>query len=340
MAHVGTKQKLVAAGSAFIVLILYMAVVFVANDDPSVPIKVFSEIQEDPEQNFYGQWDRNTDEEIKLYPFLQLVKFDAIEGTAAMRVFPFPGESWGRSLWSSFEPDRTFTVNVDSVGSVPLGEDSGNCSEFEAGFVYGACDYILDVPARDDMGTKSISYYPFDKYIVPFAMEARIGDGKTYEDEKNWEYLAVRPVEYTGRVGDFQAIWTLVDYDKKEIESTSAAYSFLDEGGLAVDVTMTRSISTKMIVVVLLIFNLGAACMLAVMAWSVFVGHRPPTLGSLVWGAATIFTMLQSRQDIFPSNPPVGVWMDLWFFFPALFVSLLSTSALFALWIRRSDWMA
>jgi hypothetical protein len=301
---------------------------------------VFSEIQNDPEENYYGQWDRTIDNETNLYPFLQLVNFDPIEGTAAMRVFPFPGNSWGTPLWSSFTTDRTFTVSVDGVGSKPLGEDSGNCSEFEADFSYGACDYILDVPSRDDMGTKSISYYPFDKYLIPFAMEARIGDGKTYEDEKNWNFLPIRPEEYTGRVGDFQATWNLVDYDKKEILTTSAAYSFLNEGGLAVDVTMTRSISTIMIVVVLMIFNLGAAIMLAVMAWSVYVGHRPPTLGSLVWGAATIFTMLQSRQDIFPSDPPIGVWMDLWFFFPALFISLISTSALFALWIRRSDWMA
>lgn len=340
MAHVGSRQKLVAAGGAFIILILYMAVVSRANDQPSFATQVFDEIQNDPKQNYEGQWDRNIDGETYLYPFFQLVKFDALEGSAAMRIFPFPGNSWGDPLWSSFTTDRTFTMNVDGVGSIPLGEDSGNCSEFEADFVYGACDYILDVPNRDEMGTKSISYYPFDKYVIPFAMETRVGDGKTYDDEKNWEYLPIRPTEYTDRVGDFQASWTLVDYDKKEIESTSSAYSFLNEGGIAIDITITRSISTIMIVIVLMLFNLGAACMLAVMAWSVYVGHRPPTLGSLVWGAATIFTMLQSRQDIFPSNPPIGVWMDLWFFFPALFLSLLSTSALFALWIRRSDWMA
>ena len=171
------------------------------------------------------------------------------------------------------------------------------------------------------------------------AMNAEIGKGTTYDDEEDWSDLAIRPIEYTGRVGDFQATWTLVDYDQKELASTDEALSFLDWGSLNVDITLTRSLSTILIVVVLMIFNLGAALMLAVMAWSVYVGHRPPTLGSLVWGAATIFTMLQSRQDVFPSNPPIGVGMDLWFFFPALFVSLLSTSALFALWIRRSDWI-
>jgi hypothetical protein len=338
MAHVGSRQKLFVASGAFILLVLYLFVVSRANNDPSAANQVFSEIENDPEQSWDGQTDRNVDDETYLYTWLQLVKFDALEGVATMRIFPFPGNSWGDAKWSSFTTDRTFFVDVDSAGGKPIGEDSGDCSEFEGGFIYGACDYILDTPDRDH--TKSIWWYPFDNYVIPLWVETEIGEGNVYDDEKNWSPLAIRPIEYTGRVGDFQAYFALVDYDKKEIQSVNEATSFLDKGVLNLDITMTRSISTQMIVIVLLIFNLGAACMLAVMAWSVFVGHRPPTLGSLVWGAATIFTMLQSRQEIYPSNPPVGVGIDLLVFFPALFVSLFSTSALFALWIRRSDWMA
>ena len=340
MAHVGSKQKTIAVTSAFIAFLLYISVGVFANDDPSAPTQVCSEIQCNPDESYDGQWNRNTDDETRLYAWLQLMKFDALEGVATMRIYPFPGASWGYPKWSSFTTDRTFTLDVDSVGAKPLGENSDSCWKFQADYIYGACDYILDAPTnRDDVVTRDIQYYPFDRYVIPLAMNAEIGKGTTYDDEEDWSDLAIRPIEYTGRVGDFQATWTLVDYDQKELASTDEALSFLDWGSLNVDITLTRSLSTILIVVVLMIFNLGAALMLAVMAWSVYVGHRPPTLGSLVWGAATIFTMLQSRQDVFPSNPPIGVGMDLWFFFPALFVSLLSTSALFALWIRRSDWI-
>ena len=64
---------------------------------------------------------------------------------------------------------------MDSAGGRPIGEDSGNCSTYQADFVYGACDYVLDAPDRQDLGTKSISYYPFDKYVIPLGIETRIG---------------------------------------------------------------------------------------------------------------------------------------------------------------------
>jgi hypothetical protein len=343
MAHVGPKQKLIAISAAFVILIGYLAVVAFANDDPSSASQVFSDIENDPNESVEGQWDRDTEGETNLYTYLQLMEFDATDGVAVMRIFPFPGKTWGDAGVSSFTTNRTFLVDVDAVGSRPIGEDSGNCWKFDADFIYGACDYTLDVPTYrgEDVELRTIQFYPFDKYLVNVDLTAEIGEGKTYDDEQDWKPLPIRPIEYTGRIGDFKATWTLTDtYGGAEFTSTESAYASLDKGRLTVDVGLTRSLSTILIVVVLMLFNIGAASMLAVMAWSVYVGHRPPTLGSLVWGAATIFTMLQSRQDIFPSNPPIGVGMDLWFFFPALFISLLSTSALFALWIRRSDWMA
>ena len=343
MAHVGPKQKLIAVAIAFVALLGYSSVVFFANDDPSTTSQVFSEIENDPNQSSSGQWDRDTEGETNLYTYLQLMEFDATDGVAVMRVSPFPGTTWGTAGVSSFISERTFYLNVDSVGARPVGQDSGNCWKFEADYIYGACDYTIDVPSYqgDDIKLRTLQFYPFDKYLINLDVTAEIGDGKTYDDEKNWNSLPIRPIEYTGRVGDFHAIWKLTDgYGGKEFESTSSALAYLNEGSMTVAVDLTRNISTILIVVVLMLFNVGAACMLAVMAWSVYVGHRPPTLGSLVWGAATIFTMLQSREDIFPSNPPIGVGMDLLFFFPALFASLLSTSALFTLWIRRSDWMA
>jgi hypothetical protein len=271
------------------------------------------------------------------------LEFEATKGVAIMRITPFPDTNWGEYRVSSFEPYRTFSLNVDALGAKPVGDDSGNCSSYDADYIYGACDYVLDVPIYrgEDVELKSIQYYPFDNYLINLSLNAEIGDGKSYSEEDAWNYLAIRPIEYTDRIGDFQAKWSLTDgYWGKEFESVDSSLVSLDQGSLSVDVALTRSVSTIFIVVVLMFFNIGAAFMLGVMAWSVFVGHRPPTLGSLVWGAATIFTMLQSRQEVFPSSPPIGVAMDLWFFFPALFASLLSTTALFALWIRRSDWVA
>jgi hypothetical protein len=343
MAHVESRQKIIVFLGAFVALLGYLGVVVYANDDPSAGSQVFSDIENDPTQSVDGQWDRDTEGETNLYAYLQLMEFEATDGVATMRIFPFPGKSWGDAGVSSFSTERTFLLDVDSVGARPIGEDSGNCWKFDADFIYGACDYTLDVPTYrgEDVDLRTIQYYPFDKYLINLGLTAEIGEGKVYEEEQNWQSLAIRPIEYTGRIGDFHAIWRLTDgYGGREFESTDEALMSLNQGSMTVDIDLTRSISTILIVVVLMIFNIGAACMLAVMAWSVYIGHRPPTLGSLVWGAATIFTMLQSRQDIFPSSPPIGVGMDLIFFFPALFTSLLSTLFLFALWIRRSDWVA
>ena len=323
-----------AAIALFAALVGYLAVVAAANNDPSAPSQVFSDIESINEES---------DEQILLYTYLQLMEFDATDGVAIMRIFPFPNSSWGDSGVSSFEPDRTFYIDVDSVGARPIGEDSGNCSSFNADYIYGACDYTLDVPSYQGEGVnlKAIEAYPFDRYLINLSMDAEIGEGLAYEGEKNWNDLAIRPIEYTGRIGDFRASWRLVDgYGGDEFGTVDSALSSLNQGALSVNVALSRSVSTVFIVVILMLFTIVAACMLGVMAWSVYVGHRPPTLGSLVWGAATIFTMLQSRQEVFPSSPPIGVAMDLWFFFPALFASLLSTTALFALWIRRSDWVA
>jgi hypothetical protein len=338
VAHVGAKQKILAGSIALTILFSYLTIVKFANGDPSVATKIFSEIENNPSESYDGQWERDTTGETNLFTWFQLVQFDASEGVATLRIYPFPGETWGDAKWSSFSTERTFTLSIDSAGSNPLGQDSGNCWKFDADYIYGVCNYLIDKATTDR--TRDLTFYPFDKYLVPISAAAEIGESKTYDEEKNWEPLAIRPIEYTERVGDFQASWELVDEDGNAFTTAESALNVLDKGEIYLDISLTRSVSTIFIVVILMIFNLVAAAMLGVMAWSVYVGHRPPALGSLVWGAATIFTMLQSRQDVFPSNPPIGVGMDLWFFFPALFVSLLSTSALFVLWIRRSDWIA
>jgi hypothetical protein len=94
MAHVESRQKIIVFLGAFVALLGYLGVVVYANDDPSAGSQVFSDIENDPTQSVDGQWDRDTEGETNLYAYLQLMEFEATDGVATMRIFPFPGKSW------------------------------------------------------------------------------------------------------------------------------------------------------------------------------------------------------------------------------------------------------
>jgi hypothetical protein len=47
---------------------------------------------------------------------------------------------------------------------------------------------------------------------------------------------------------------------------------------------------------------------------------------------------LQLLQAL-PGNPRIGIAMDFIFFFPALFIGMISSVLLTSLWIKRDDWI-
>jgi hypothetical protein len=81
--------------------------------------------------------------------------------------------------------------------------------------------------------------------------------------------------------------------------------------------------------------NIATLTWIVTKIWS---GKRPPSMQALVWSAASFLGTLQLRQ-VLPGNPRIGIAMDFIFFFPALFVGLISSVLLTSLWIKRDDWI-
>lgn len=103
---------------------------------------------------------------------------------------------------------------------------------------------------------------------------------------------------------------------------------------LADSVTVERSLTTRVTVVILAALVLALGVLAIALAWSVAVGRKEANFGEATWLAATIFSVISVRTFM-PGSPPIGAYLDALFIIPAILALFLSMTLLVVFWLAR-----
>lgn len=275
--------------------------------------------------------------EDRLEVLLQLTSVNALEGTAQVRVLPWPNtEKIGYKFKSGWLPKEDVLLHVDSVIGASNGES--NLYEFKRDVPVGGFD--LQIDEQPGAGRRAqISWYPLDTYNfeVPVSASYTDKDGQVID-------LSILPLNYTKNVDTFDirmahGYWS--DPDKKvaldDQKSIDMAVEEFNQGLSSSVFTADRSNSTKLLVVIILLLMITALVSVSIMAYMVVGGQRPPTLSSLVWSAALTYSLI-SLRGLMPGNPPIGIFIDKVVYFPSLVVTLVCSLWILVTWVQRDDY--
>jgi hypothetical protein len=275
----------------------------------------------------------------RLELLVQITSVNPLEGTANARVLPWPNsEDIGYKLKSGWVPTQDVDLIVDSV----IGASNGgsNTYEFKKDVPTGGFDIQID--EQPGSGPRNnISWYPLDKYNFEIPMSAisnlKNGDQVT---------LNILPLDYTKNIDTFDVkmvhgLWndaykTVSINDKRSFELAIEEFN----NGQSSSVFEThRSNSTKLLVIIILLLMITAMLSVTIMTYMVVTGQRPPTLSSLTWAAALTYSLI-SLRGLMPGGPPIGIFVDKIFYFPALIVTLVCSLWVLVTWVRREDFQS
>ena len=275
----------------------------------------------------------------RLELLVQITGVNPLEGTANARVLPWPNsDDIGYRLKSGWVPSQDIDLVVDSV----IGASNGgsNTYSFEKDVPTGGFDVQIDeqpgAPAQSDVG-----WYPLDKYNFEIPMSA-IGTLDTGDQAT----LNVLPLDYTKKIDTFDinmihGLWsdafTTVKMD--DPKSFDMAIDEFNNGQSSSVFQAVRSNSTKLLVTIILLLMITAMISVTIMTYMVVTGQRPPTLSSLTWAAALTYSLI-SLRGLMPGSPPIGIFVDKIFYFPALIVTLVCSLWVLVTWVRREDFQS
>jgi hypothetical protein len=275
----------------------------------------------------------------RLEMLVQITGVNPLEGTANARVLPWPNsEDIGYRLKSGWVPSQNVDIVVDSV----IGASNGgsNTYSFKAGVPTGGFDVQID--EQPGAGSKSsISWYPLDMYNfeVPISAVTKLKNGDEYAQN-------ILPLNYTKNIDTFdismtRGLWndsfrTVTLGDK---ESFKLAVDEFNNGESSSVFEAHRSNSTKLLVTIILLLMITAMTSVTIMTYMVVSGQRPPTLSSLTWSAALTYSLI-SLRGLMPGSPPIGIFVDKLFYFPALIVTLVCSLWVLVTWVRREDFQS
>ena len=275
----------------------------------------------------------------RLELLVQITGVNPLEGTANARVLPWPNsDDIGYRLKSGWVPSQDIDLVVDSV----IGASNGgsNTYSFEKDVPTGGFDVQIDeqpgAPAQSDVG-----WYPLDKYNFEIPMSA-IGTLDTGDQAT----LNVLPLNYTKKIDTFDinmvhGLWsdafTTVKMD--DPKSFDLAIDEFNNGQSSSVFQAVRSNSTKLLVSIILLLMITAMVSVTIMTYMVVTGSRPPTLSSLTWAAALTYSLI-SLRGLMPGGPPIGIFVDKIFYFPALIVTLVCSLWVLVTWVRREDFQS
>ena len=324
----------------FIILVIgYLTFVEFLKEDTSRGDELFSKydemVSEEVDKEFAEKNFNLPKERLDIY--FQIISFDSALDLMKIRLQPSPSLEIGSyGVAGKFIVKKPIRINIDSS------KIDGD-TDFDPNFYYGAIDIEVSGFGSTYEKRSNGIYFPFDEYLHHlFIDSAQISDDPSIEkaDENNsWRNLPIRLRDFSGSIDGYKIVYEYqnINYEKaktiQEIDETS------NLGNAEIYINVSRDRNAIFSTFLLLFFIIGASLALVTMSLTVYIEKRPPTLGSLVWGAASIFTIIETRKFI-PNSPRVGVYMDLYVFFPSLIMCILATTGLFILWIRRSDWIA
>ncbi len=314
-------RKLIASFLA--ILIVYGAIIFaISGDNNSEALKVDDKLSAAMTKN-------------RMDVYTRITSVDPLRGEAQARVEPWPiSESLGYPYRSGWMPKQDVSLHIDAV----LGSSSNNDNLyiFKKDVPTGGVDVTLD---ESSSGSRSdVSRYPFDQYRFEVPMSA------TYKDSKGEvQDLAILPLDYTKSIDTFHVsmrhvLWT--DSNKTinaNADSIATAKGEYEQGITSSVFEVTRSSSTKLLTLIIIILMLTGLVSVVTMALMVEAGRRPPTLSALTWSAAMTFTLIGMRS-ILPGNPPVGILLDKIFYFPTLLITLVCALSILITWTSREDY--
>ena len=286
----------------------------------------------------YPEYGGNNKEYLDVY--IALINYDDRADIATYRIDLAPSPALGS--WESggtFWFYKSISLDFDSV-------DVGSVGDFDANKFYGSFEISVIGTNLFEGEYSSSNYFPFEQRYSKLKVLAYKSESNKIEEAyelNNFEDLPIRVQDYTGDyIEGYKLYYDYLDFEDSEYNISNDVKLIrenLDNGIANLYLTIKRDRSTIFSVFALMTFVVGAAIALVLMTLVVWSKRRPPALASLIWGAATIFAIIETRRFI-PNTPRVGVYMDLYFFFPSILLSIFATSSLFALWIRRKDWVA
>jgi hypothetical protein len=254
-----------------------------------------------------------------------------------IRLQPSPSEKIGESgVAGKFGVNKPIRINIDTS------KIEGD-TDFETNFYYGAIDIEISGFGGSYEKRSNGIYFPFDEYLHHLYVDsAQISDDinvETADKNNSWRPLPIQLIDFSGSIDGYKIVYEYRNMDNEAAKDFSEIDRVSNLGAAEIFINVSRDRNAIFSTFILLSFIIGASIALLAMFFVVYLEKRPPTLGSLVWGAASIFTIIETRKFI-PNSPRVGVYMDLYVFFPCLLICILATSCLFILWIKRSDWIA
>lgn len=275
----------------------------------------------------------------RLELLVQVTGVNPLEGTAKARVLPWPNsDDIGFRLKSGWVPSQKVDLVVDSV----IGASNGgsNTYSFEKDVPTGGFDVQIDeqpgASARSNVG-----WYPLDKYAFEIPMSA-FGTAENGDQAT----LNILPLDYTKKIDTFDihmihGLWndafTTVTMDNPK--SFELAIDEFNNGESSSVFEAVRSNSTKLLVTIILLLMITGMVSVTIMTYMVVTGKRPPTLSSLTWAAALTYSLISIR-GLMPGGPPIGIFVDKIFYFPALIVTLVCSLWVLVTWVRRDDFQS
>ena len=320
-------------------IIGYLFFVEFLKEDTSRGDELFTKYDEvisgEIDKEFAGKSSTLPTERLDIY--FQILSFDSQLDLMKIRLQPSPSEKIGEyGIAGKFIVNKPMRINIDSS------KIEGD-TDFDPNFYYGAIDIEVSGFGTTYEKRSNGIYFPFDEYLHHlFVDSAQISDDinvETADTNNSWRPLPIQLRDFSGSIDGYKIVYEYrnMDYESAKDFNEIDRVSKLGAGEIFINVSRDRNAIFSTFI--LLFFIIGASIALLAMSFVVYLEKRPPTLGSLVWGAASIFTIIETRKFI-PNSPRVGVYMDLYLFFPALLICILATTCLFVLWIKRSDWIA
>jgi hypothetical protein len=275
----------------------------------------------------------------RLELLVQITGVNPLEGTANARVLPWPNsDDVGFRLKSGWVPTQDVDLVVDSV----IGASNGgsNTYSFKRDLPTGGFDVQIDeqpgASARSDVG-----WYPLDKYSFEIPISA-IGTMESGDQAT----LNILPLDYTKKIDTFDihmvhGLWNdaFTTVKMNDPKSFDSAVEEFNNGQSSSVFEAVRSNSTKLLVVIILLLMITAMISVTIMTYMVVTGSRPPTLSSLTWTAALTYSLI-SLRGLMPGGPPIGIFVDKIFYFPALIVTLTCSLWVLVTWVRREDFQS
>jgi len=302
--------------------IAYLAIVFFISQSPAGDSKAISDklIEMSPDN--------------RLDLLIQITGVNPLEGTAQARVLPWPqSDDIGYQFKSGWIPSQNISIHVDSV----IGASNGGTSVYDFEKEVPTGGFNVQIDEQPGAGTRSkVSWYPLDLYNfeVPISV---VGEESS---------LNILPQDYTKNIDTFDikmthGLWS--DPDKTvtlaDEKSFDLAVDEFTNGQSSTVFTATRSNSTKLLVVIILLLMVTAMTSVAILTHMVVDGKRPPSLSSLTWTAALTYSLI-SLRGLMPGSPPIGIFVDKIFYFPALIVTLVCSLWVLVTWVRREDFQS